>query len=794
MLLKNFLKTFSFVLSVFVICTVLYATYFYNVAINNFKIIPSFTVSSSLQQISKTLDLFDKKIKIENLKEKYTLEHNVGSDNKTRGRYIIEGLRTLPPIEGQNVLVEKIKSKNSDDHSILLREKHILNGFDFKTKMVKISWTNYLKDFKVNKGENVEKFLVAEYKKEKRREAKKVEVKTITVVEDSVSQRFSSPSKNTSNEMKKEEKRRNSAPKEMSTHGKETLFSASSNKVDQDESNDKNYFAEENQRIKDQKVINPMIEKGEVSIAVNDAIKRSKIEIDAKAKHRPAVIVSTQKKRAKIVKDVVSSQKSGQQRKIKMNTQPRSRVKPKKRPKNKTESTQVVSDDFSNKPSRDKLVAPDSNQETQQEVVINNIVTGNLFTPSLALPTNNQIDIPKPEEPVNDNNDKYNAISEVRGIGVDLLSKELSWLTEFEFETYLDIENKRYFDSNGLLKVKVNLAGKIGSVRGTIHKDNTFEKTLVIVNLENNKIQGIDVPVFKRDSFLNYLQNRELSEEGGFYLVEINEEVLDVEIDSDYSKIIFFDHKFNEVEETLEAKYLLFANTDIGNAFVTFKLQNKEIAEKIVYIGEKTITFDKVSFEEIGLKDFELAEKSILARELKGLSINGDQILSFDSKEKAKEISNSAYSMKFKPVPSGFRKYLDFYHLSDINFMSKVTMFVAFWENDLLELPGERFIFEVFDSFNIGKLNDRCMVHLNFSKEPQEVEVATDGKNGSFSFSEIYLDDDGIWGEEAIEKSVNGFILGEGEGVVDVYIEYVDKSQEYIQSYCYPNLYTVENL
>jgi hypothetical protein len=62
------------------------------------------------------------------------------------------------------------------------------------------------------------------------------------------------------------------------------------------------------------------------------------------------------------------------------------------------------------------------------------------------------------------------------------------------------------------------------------------------------------------------------------------------------------------------------------------------------------------------------------------------------------------------------------------------------------------------------------------------------------SLDRFYLEKNGSLSEEETPLSTKLFILGDQQGIINVKVEYQDKTTDYLQTFCSPETYLLEQL
>jgi hypothetical protein len=108
----------------------------------------------------------------------------------------------------------------------------------------------------------------------------------------------------------------------------------------------------------------------------------------------------------------------------------------------------------------------------------------------------------------------------------------------------------------------------------------------------------------------------------------------------------------------------------------------------------------------------------------------------------------------------------------------------------------------ILSNFEDSKLGQRCLVQVNLSKKISSYEVQAESSSSTLQAFHQVLDRDGKFYESVSDKTRKIVILGESHATgetsrdakINIKIDYQDGSQQFLNSYCSPNTYLVEQL
>ena len=357
--------------------------------------------------------------------------------------------------------------------------------------------------------------------------------------------------------------------------------------------------------------------------------------------------------------------------------------------------------------------------------------------------------------------------------------------TAYSFEFIPDYERtERANDqSNGEINLEYSLSGDLNTQTGLLQSAGMIS-TRIELNLGNTK--AIEIPLLNEEGIQLFLQKMGLSIEGNLILLAINNSIIDTEIDSTFAKRLFFDKDFKNLKSSTDAEYVMYAGVKNGNILIRYLLDNKESAQKIVYVGEGEMYFEDASFIKGYRETYTLSTRNILGHKNKELVIKGSDINFFNTNIEAKKKALNAYEIKIPTTTLGMRKYLEFKHLKD-------NIFVGATKETKIEIPENNFIAKDLELNQIDSLKDRCLVQINLSKDVKEIKANGKNRSGEMLIETSFLDSDGEFSRES-DLAKNAFLVGDLEGQFSVRLDYTDGTTEFLKTFCSEGTYLVEQL
>ncbi|MCK5072076.1 MAG: hypothetical protein KAQ98_01530 [Bacteriovoracaceae bacterium] len=358
-------------------------------------------------------------------------------------------------------------------------------------------------------------------------------------------------------------------------------------------------------------------------------------------------------------------------------------------------------------------------------------------------------------------------------------------LRNFEFVPSYNERDFKGDNGEGEIIINEIIHSSMSVLRGTLIKGN-FVRTKIDLVLNDARYE-INVPIFDHEEFSAFLEKNNVNGPGGFVLIELDHDVISTDLDAKYAHRILLNDRMNITTKNSEVYYVLYTGVQSGNVLISYQIIDGNISHKVVHVSEDEIYFDNSSFVDKGYETLTLNERNILGKTINELSISGNDIVYFNTKQTADTKGLNIYEMKLPLIPSGMRKYYELKHLED-------SIFIGHWENSTLEIPSREFIDRIYELFDIGSIHGSCMLQINLPKRAFEVTIAGEANHGHMGVETLFLDNDGKIGDEIGELSETIFILGNQQGTVNAKIKYFDGSVEYLQSYCSLDTYLVEQL
>ncbi len=378
----------------------------------------------------------------------------------------------------------------------------------------------------------------------------------------------------------------------------------------------------------------------------------------------------------------------------------------------------------------------------------------------------------------------------ILALGTDL--QKLEKLQGYEVRFQDDLSEMLEDYGSGEVNFEANLSQPKMTRTVTLLKRGYIPVTTEIILEEGHG--SVSIPLVEEHTLNDLVSPFERKGPVGSLLVELDDETDVAKLDVSFGEVVKLNGDLKKTENE-DFRYLLFVGVQAGNAMVSYHRGNGEIVSKIVHIHENEMTFDANFYEDVVNEKVRLYEEELLAKESSPLIISGEQVKIFATNLSGKKINNHTYKMPFNTSHLGGRRYLELNHQSE-------PVFVGIRDNTNITVPSENFMRFILSKVEGEKLGNRCLVQVNLSKKAEKFEVASESISQSLMTSSQLLDSDGKFYDSLSDKTQKIIIIGEGQGAADISpdakinikIQYQDGSVQFLNSYCSPNTYLVEQL
>lgn len=371
----------------------------------------------------------------------------------------------------------------------------------------------------------------------------------------------------------------------------------------------------------------------------------------------------------------------------------------------------------------------------------------------------------------------------VKAREVNLATRKSTQVFGFEFVPDYDRAERMDDQTSGEIKFGYTLNGDASTQTGVVQAHGLIP-TRVELNLLSS---GMDIPLLSEVGIQKFLSKKQTGVTGNLLMVAVDPSIEDVEIDSDYQYKIFFSDKFKMLQSKDKASFILFLGVKTGNTLIRYLLDNKESAQKIVYVGDGEMYYEDPDFVGTQRELYTFTTRSLLGKIVKELNINGSDVSFFGTKITAKKKTLNAYEIKVPELVDNSRKYLEFKHMG-------TSLFVGTKNTKEIEIPGQDFINRVMQANELSELGERCMVQINLKKDLRDIKVSGKNRSGEMFAETSFLDTEGNFTRESSELAEKAFVSGDLEGIFSVRLDYADGSTDFLKTYCSEGAYLIEQL
>lgn len=371
----------------------------------------------------------------------------------------------------------------------------------------------------------------------------------------------------------------------------------------------------------------------------------------------------------------------------------------------------------------------------------------------------------------------------VKAREINLATRKSTQVFGFEFVPDYDRAERMDDQTSGEIKFGYSLAGDVSTQTGVVQAQGLIP-TRVELNLLSS---GMNIPLLSEVGIQKFLSKKQTGVTGNLLMVAVDPSIEDVEIDSEYQYKVFFSDKFKMLENQDKASYVLFLGVKTGNTLIRYLLENKESAQKIVYVGDGEMYFEDPDFVGTQRELYTFTTRSLLGKTVKELNINGTDVSFFGTKITSKKKTLNAYEIKVPELVDNSRKYLEFKHMEK-------SLFVGTQNTKEIEIPGQDFINKVMQANDLSELGGRCMVQINLKKDLRDIKVSGKNRSGEMFAETSFLDTEGNFTRDSSELAEKAFVSGDLEGIFSVRLDYADGTTDFLKTFCSEGAYLIEQL
>lgn len=366
---------------------------------------------------------------------------------------------------------------------------------------------------------------------------------------------------------------------------------------------------------------------------------------------------------------------------------------------------------------------------------------------------------------------------------VNLNTQKVKPSIGYEFVPDYDRSERMDDGAAGEIKLGYSLTSEMNTQTGVIQAQGMIP-TRVELNLAEG---GMTIPLINEEGIQKLLVKKGMDIQGNLAMFAVDPSIKDIELDSTYDAKMFFNNNFKVVDSLEAANYVLFLGVQTGNTLLRYHLDNKETAQKIIYIGDGEMYFEDSEFVTSERELYSFTTRTLLGKKAKELNVEASLIGLFGTKTTSKKKALNAYELKIPEMVAGSRKYLEFKHMP-------ATLYVGTTSEKNIEIPGMDFIRRVLQANDMEEIGQRCVVQINLSKDLRDIKVSGKNKAGEMFTETSFLDADGNFSRDNAELAEKIYVIGDMEGQFGAKLEYTDGSTQFLKTYCSEGSYLIEQL
>lgn len=380
--------------------------------------------------------------------------------------------------------------------------------------------------------------------------------------------------------------------------------------------------------------------------------------------------------------------------------------------------------------------------------------------------------------------DENKPMNKLVSIQIGLLDKKIKEGVEFDFTPDHEKMGPSMSSQDGVISFDYSLNSPFAQLSGVVTARDLMRTR--VDQILSKDYSTTEVALISAIDFDNFLKEKNLNGNGGQILIDLNSSVEDISIDSTFEKRFLFDEDLKEVEN-LPAKYVLFIGANPGNTLLSFRNKEGVYSDKIIQVSEDEIYYSSIEFTKGKVETISLLERTLLGRVNSPLSIQAEKINYFNSRYRGQKSALNSYEVYSPQRPVGVRNYYEFNHLDN-------TIFAGSWGGGTIELPSSEFMREILSKFNLNSLEGSCLIQINLKNSPTEYLSNGETGIGPMNLNTLFLDKDGVFSDEINEWSSKILILGERKGMIGLKVKYLNEKVDFLNTFCSPNTYLVEQL
>ncbi len=295
------------------------------------------------------------------------------------------------------------------------------------------------------------------------------------------------------------------------------------------------------------------------------------------------------------------------------------------------------------------------------------------------------------------------------------------------------------------------------------------------------------VPMIDEKKLEKFLKSEKIVKEGGYLLVKVMDQFIDVALDKKFGAKIYFDENLKPIEpEKNSYQYIMLTGLSSGINLMTLKDSLGVKYSKEIFITENEVLVENPSIVN-ETKNFVLCadypgsrgklfediidvKKLVVPSYYGSVIYNGSNNYSYDSLDKI----------------SGAQDTL----IIDEKKSPQIEFKVA---NGKIVNPSREKINLTLNSF-IGDDENGCTVQINIFKPVKEIVTFALNEEGvQENASMLALQDDGVYSQDILPVTKEIYLNMISQGIIAAKISFEDGSEDFVTHYCSLDTYIIEN-
>lgn len=381
---------------------------------------------------------------------------------------------------------------------------------------------------------------------------------------------------------------------------------------------------------------------------------------------------------------------------------------------------------------------------------------------------------------------------EQRGVTIQVTAAKMGKgfereLSNFEFNPNYDSRGTGLHDLEGKILLENTLSSRHSLISGKIIKDGYLPLNVDLALNKDEELVDFNLPLIDINDYGDFLDKLKLMGEGAHLLVELAEGVVDVELDTAYESKLFLNGDLKVVKADEDYQFVLIVGAKIGNSLMSYINADGDTADRIVFLEDATVTYDNSAIQTASKMRFKLTQQSPFSVKPEVIDLDERDIRYFNQSAHADQFAPGVYDLKRPIHAANYRHYFELSHIEG-------SIFVGVDQSKEIEVPNVSLMSEALKELQIESLDGQCVVQLNLRKKAYSIKYEGRIPTGGMPLETLYLEKNGKFETEISPITRKVFINGQGQGVLDIKVEYLDDTVDYLQTFCSNGTYLVEQL